>query len=67
MAAPEAPPYRPNAEQLQLLAIYVRVLEEGFARRAKHVQQSYAKGTLFPFRLSKKKRFWAMRYLYRSF
>ena len=34
-AAPEASPYRLNAEQLQVLAIYVRALDEGFARREK--------------------------------
>ena len=34
-AALEASPYRLNAEQLQVLAIYVRALDEGFARREK--------------------------------
>ena len=35
LLAPEASPYRLNAEQLQVLAIYVRALDEGFARREK--------------------------------
>ena len=34
-AAPEASPYRLNAEQLQVLAIYVRALDEGFTCREK--------------------------------
>ena len=35
LLAPDASPYRLNAEQLQVLAIYVRALEEGFTCRKK--------------------------------